>query len=377
MNLPKLNPPKVEHPEAESPETESLINSLRRKEGNWIAWARSCEKLHATGLSLQEIFEQTGFEPIHQNQITVAAKVYEALVEGRASVALLNHFTNQGSEILYELRVLPQSDRVDVAEFILQKNLDITVTKEAVKAIKEFGMLANPPADFSSHPGDAIAYQAYRSAQNQSDLQQRTKHILRGLQYVQSSTARSLIEQLLTSTPNQKITKPVKLPIYRLDEDDQMPRLIPVAGKLPLAASDFRAVPIIEELPPFGMVAYEGACAWVALPGWQVVRKAEDGIVVLADTHTFLQASGQQLPNSFPDRAEEIVILIDRSDRQVNQVNPDNYFAIEVEGELRLSILNENQPAKNPSKILGKLLLIMRQSRVIEESTEEAMEDWE
>jgi uncharacterized protein YggU (UPF0235/DUF167 family) len=372
MNLPEPNALK-----AESPATENLILSLRRKEGNWIAWANACEKLHVTGLSLQEIFEQTGFEPIHQNQITVAVKVYEALVEGKANATLLDRFAHQGSEILYELRVLPQGDRLNVAEFILQQKLDITTTKEAVKAIKEFGMLANPPVEFSNHPGDAIAYQAYRSAQNQSDLQQRTKHILRGLQYAHSGAARTLIEQLFTSTPNNRITKPVKLPIYRLEEDDQLPRLIPVAGKLPLPAADFRAVPMVEELSPFGMVAYEGACAWVALPGWQVVRHAEDGIVVLANTDSFLQVSGQQLPNSFPDRAEEILILIDRGDRQVN---PDSYFAIEVEGELRLSTLTEDlskDRAEKSNKILGKVLLILREPRIIEESYDEAMEDWE
>jgi len=55
-----------------SPENlEEILRSLRRKEGNWVAWGQACQKLQKSGYSPQAIFEETGFEPIQQNQVIV------------------------------------------------------------------------------------------------------------------------------------------------------------------------------------------------------------------------------------------------------------------------------------------------------------------
>jgi Rubisco Assembly chaperone C-terminal domain/Rubisco accumulation factor 1 alpha helical domain/Rubisco accumulation factor 1 helix turn helix domain len=353
-------------------EIEELISSLRQKQGNWVTWAYGCQKLQAAGKSLQDIFEQTGFEPIIQNQITVAVQVYDSLVKAEANATVLEHFAQKGSDILYELRVLPQSDRLEMAEFALQKNLDLADAKETVKAVKEFAMLAKPDPEFSRHPGDAIAYQSWKSALTQPDIQLRTKLISRGLQFAHSASARSRVEQLLTGWHSPKAAKAVKLPIYRLEAEEEIPRLVPVVGKLPVTATDIQAVPLVDEIPPFGMVAYEGACAWVALPGWQVVRDAEDSVVILADTDSFQAASGQSLPNSFPDRPEEILILLDRAQRDLD---PASYMAIEESGQICFRVLESPTTDKIPVKILGKVLLLLRQKRVLDE---ESMGDqWE
>ncbi|MDX1976535.1 MAG: RuBisCO accumulation factor 1 [Pseudanabaenaceae cyanobacterium bins.68] len=340
-----------------------LFNLLRRKEGNWTDWASACTQLSSQGETTQQIFEQTGFEPIHQNQITVALKVYEGLVQGTASSKVINHFATQDSEMLYELRVLPQSARVELAEFILLHRLDLTTTKEVIKAMRDFAMLSNLPPGFSQHPGDAIAYQCYRNAQKSNQAAQVTKFMLKGLQYVHSASARSLIEQLLTAQTAPPVAPLPKLPIYRLDQDDQLPRLVPVAGKIPITISELKAVPLIDQIEPFGMVAYEGACAWIALPGWDVVRRAIDPLIILANTDTLAEASGQRLPNSFPDRPEQILLLIDRSQRDPES---NSYFAIAttepVTEQIQVALPSAN------SKIYGKLLLVLRERRVLDQA---------
>ena len=59
---------------------EAIVKSLRRKEGNWVSWGQACQQLQKAGYSSQSIFEETGFEPIHQNQVIVGAQVYATLV---------------------------------------------------------------------------------------------------------------------------------------------------------------------------------------------------------------------------------------------------------------------------------------------------------
>ena len=51
---------------------EELLRSLRQKEGTWVEWGKACQQLQKAGYNPQRIFEETGFEPIQQNQIIVA-----------------------------------------------------------------------------------------------------------------------------------------------------------------------------------------------------------------------------------------------------------------------------------------------------------------
>ncbi|MDA0673022.1 MAG: hypothetical protein O3C67_04865, partial [Cyanobacteria bacterium] len=116
---------------------EALTQQLRRKEGNWVAWGRACQALQKAGLSPQKIFEDTGFEPIQQNQIVVATQVYDSVLKGGATAAVETHYGQRGSDVLYELRILSQGDRARVAEFALAQGLDADTIKDIVKAVKE------------------------------------------------------------------------------------------------------------------------------------------------------------------------------------------------------------------------------------------------
>ena len=83
-------------PEQPSPLSEEnateIFRQLRQKEGNWVEWGKSCQQLQKAGYNTQTIFEKTGFEPIHQNQVIVASQVYETIAETGVEDQVKEHF---------------------------------------------------------------------------------------------------------------------------------------------------------------------------------------------------------------------------------------------------------------------------------------------
>jgi hypothetical protein len=330
-----------------------LLRSLRRKQGTWVEWGQACQALQKAGYTPQTIFEETGFEPTHQNQVIVGAQVYASILNTDCSEAVRTHFEQKGSDILYELRVLTQTDRSAVAALALEKQLDLDEAREVTKAVKDLARLSSVPEGFTTHPGDAVAYQVWRLARQKSDLQERSRLIARGLRFAHTPTARQRIEQLLTDFSVVPVTPAPRLPVYRLEETEELPRVLPVVGKLPLAKSDLQAVPLIEEVQPFGMVKFSGASAWVPVPGWQVILTAEDPVVLLA--------SSDQLPTPLPGKVEEVLLVIDRSMRDWQD---DRYFVVEQNNQLQIQWFEQRPELP----ILGQLVLIMRPKKVLDEN---------
>lgn len=333
--------------------SEELIRSLRRKEGNWVAWGQACQTLQKAGLSPQTIFEETGFEPIHQNQVIVAAQVYASIASAGVSEDVKAHFERKGSDVLYELRILTQAERAALAEFALEKGLDLDEARDAAKAVKDLSRLGALPEGFTDHPGDAIAYQAWKLARQKSDLQERSRLVARGLRFAHSSSARKKVEQLLTDFSVTPAATVPRLPIYRLEDSEELPRVLPVVGKLPLTKADLQAVPLVDEEGPFRMVKFSGAGAWVPVPGWQVILTAEDPIVLISDSDA--------LPTPLPGKQEEVLVVVDRAQRQWTN---DRYFLVEQAEQLQIQWF-ESEPG---SPILGQVLLIMRPKKILDEN---------
>jgi hypothetical protein len=337
---------------SENINAEELLLSLRRKEGNWVRWGKACQQLQKAGYNPQQIFEATGFEPIQQNQITVAAQVYETIVENGVSEAVKSRFERTGSDTLYEFRILNQSDRAAAAELVVSQGIDSEGSREVAKALKDFSRLSRPPEGFTSFPGDAVAYHYWRLARQQPDLQVRSRLIAMGLRFASSDTARQQVEKLLTDFTIAKAKPTPTLPFYRLETESELPRVLPVVGRLPLTVEDLKAVPILEEEGPFGMVKFSGNGAWVPMPGWQIVFSAEDPVILLADTN--------QLPAPASDEVEEVLIMIDRAQREWNEFS---YFVIEQDGQLALQWFAEPPDVS----ILGRVLVILRPKQVLDE----------
>lgn len=342
-------------------DSEGLLKLLRHKEGTWVQWGQACQMLQKMGESSLAIFENTGFEPIQQNQIVVASQVYASLQAGNAADIVLAHFEQKGSDILNELRVLNQSERVTMATFALEKNLDVLETKDVVRAIKEASAVANLPEGFTRHPGDAVVLQVIKAAQGKIEPQERTRLIARGLRFAHSEKARAEVERLLMDMANPTRKKAPNLPNFRYDGEDNIPRILPVAGTLPLSVDQFQAVAQLQEIPPFGIVQSSGAEAWATLPGWFVVHQAEDGVIVAGNTDTLQAAINQEVLSSIRDRSEDILVLVDRSQCDWDE---NSYFAIaDDHGNLKFAWFD----AQPDVKLLGKVTLTLRPKRFFDE----------
>lgn len=335
-------------------DADALLIAMRRKEGTWIDWAEACQTLRKAGHSDQAIFEATGFEPIHQNQIIVALQVYQSIVQVGVREETQKHFNYRASDVLYEFRILGQTDRAAAAEYAYDRKMDMDDARELAKAMKDFTRISQPSAEFSSHPGDIMAYFAWRAAKQKTDLQARSLLIAKGLQHAQTQTARKQIEALLTNFSASPARSAPRMPVYRLESDEELPRVLPVVGKLPLEKADLQAVPLLEEEEPFGLVKFSGSGAWVPVPGWQVVRTAVDPVVLIAES--------DQLPTRLPGQAEDVLVIVDRAQRDWNA---ESYFVVaDDQDKLELQWFDE---APNTT-ILGQIILVMRPKKILDEN---------
>ena len=343
-------------PETPDINTEELIFKLRRKMGTWLEWGEACQQLQKARISPQDIFEQTGFEPIQQNQIIVAAQVFRSVEAGDASALVIEHFTTRGSDVLYELRILSQHERASAAELAFNHGIDLEEAREVAKAMKDYGRLKALPDGYERSPGDAVAHQSWRLARQKEDLQARSRLIARGLKYASSDAARQALEKLLTDFTVVKSRPAPRLPIFRLDSEEEMPVIMPVVGQMPLTKADLQAVPLSESEGVFGVVKFAGAGAWVTLPGWQVLRKAEDAVALLSngqDLAEYADSSGASLTG-------ELLVVCDRDNREWRD---DGYFLAEIDGSLKV-MWWDTQPEE---QILGRVLVVLRPKVVLDE----------
>lgn len=338
-----------------------LFTQLRRKEGTWVEWGKACQTLQKAGQSPQVIFENTGFEPTQQNLVIVAAQVYDSLQSNGVPEPVQSHFWQRGSDVLYELRILTQRDRARAAELAFQQGLDADLVKEVAKALKEYAYLKEPPQGFSDTAGDAVAYNYWKLARQQADLATRSRLIAQALRFATTDSARQRVESLLTDLSVVKSRPAPTLPTYRLETDSELPLVLPLAGQLPLSVDEFQSVPVIVPEDPFGIVKSQGSAAWIPVPGWQVILQSEDPVGILAKP--------KQLPNvQNPDNPETVVLI---SDRAQQDWDPDSYFLVGRDGSITVEWL----PEKEDVKILGKLLVVMRPKRILDENyTRELMQ---
>lgn len=350
-------------PQLTEAQVQEMLLGLRRKQGNWIDWAEACQQLQKTGWNPQRIFEETGFEPIHQNQIIGGAQVYASMMQEGVPEPVANHFGHRASDVLYEFRILSPHDRAASAQFAFERQMDCDDARELAKAMKDFSRISQPPAEFSNHPGDVMAYFAWRAAKQKSDLQERSVFIAKGLKFAQTETSRQQIERLLTDFSTVKKRSMPRLPVYRLDSEDELPRVIPVVGAWPIEPSSLVSAPLVEPVEPFGVMAYTSPTQCVPVPGWQVIRTAIDPVVITANS--------EQLPTRLEGDPTPVLIVVDRGKRDWDA---DSYFVVPTENSTIEIQWLESAPAL---ELLGKVVLVMRPKKILDESYTQELYQWD
>lgn len=329
-----------------------LLRQLRQKEGNWVEWGKSCQELQKGGYNTQTIFEETGFEPVHQNQVIVASQVYDSIVNTTVEEKVKAHFTQKGSDILYELRILPPKERVEVATLAVEKNLTQPEAHEVAKAVKEFSYLNRLPEGFTDAAGDAIAYHYWKLARGKKDLQARSRLIAQGLRYAASSTAREQIESLLSDFTVVPTTPAPTLPLYRLEQEEELPRIIPVAPNLKISSTEFQSYQQPQFQGRFSVTRISSNVDCVALPGWQIIWAAADPVAIPCER--------EDLPKADSLANEPFLVVVDRADTQWYLYS---YFLVEAESGLAIRWF-EQAPEQ---VLLGKVILILRPKRIVDE----------
>ena len=345
-SIPQNNKDKISEAEAQE-----LMRSLLHKEGTWVEWGQTCHKLQKAGYSSQQIFEDTGFQNSQQNMVIVASQVYENLVKDGVAPEVLEYFKGPRSDVLHEFRLLNQEQRVEAAQLAYDKRLDIDGAHLVTKAMRDVSRMSQLPESFTNHPGDWVAYLSWKRAQSQKDLQQRSRLIAQGLKFAHSNSAREAIEKLLSDFSVVKTVSEPLLPIYRLETEDELPRIVPSAGAYPLSSQEIATVKQVENQQPFGNITAKDG-SYVPVPGWQVVLKAEDPVAYMC--------SSDRLPKSLSGKIEQVLIILDRAN---TTWDVNSYLVIETEGKLEIRWF-ETEPIE---KIVGQLVLILRPKKILDE----------
>lgn len=356
MNDPSANSPHSLSEEA----TQELLRSLLHKEGNWVDWGLKCQQLQKAGLSTQTIFEQTGFQSVQQNLIIVAAQVFENLRQAEVEPAVLSYYQGAKSDVLYELRILNQSQRAAAAVLAYEKRLEFDGAKQLAKALQSYGRASALPKAFSTHPGDVMAYQCWLWARQKRDLQERSRLIAQGLKFAHTTTARGEVEKLLSDFTVVAVQKAPLLPVYSLKVEEEIARIVPIAGTLPLTPADLQAIQPVEILQPFRQVSYSGQGQLVPLPGWQAVLKAIDPVAIIT--------ASDRLPQAISNQVEDLLVVVDRA---VQTWDVNSYFIAEQEGQLSIQWFE----AEPTLPILGQVVLILRPKRIVDENN--LLEPWQ
>jgi hypothetical protein len=327
------------------------MRSLLHKEGSWVEWGQICQKLQQAGYSTQRIFEDTGFQNSQQNLVIVAAQVFNNLVRANVEPEILTYFQGPRSDVLYEFRVLNQQQRVDASLLAYDKRIDVDGAHLVAKAIKDVSRMSQLPEAFTNHPGDWVAYISWKRAKSQKDLQQRSRLIAQGLKFAHSATAREAIEKLLSDFSVVKSATEPLLPLYRLEIEEELPRIVPLAGSYPLSKQEVAQVKQVKVQQPFGHIEAKSG-TYVPIPGWQVVLKAEDPVGYLCPSDL--------LPKFLGGKVEEVLVILDRGN---TNWDVNSYVVVEIAGRLELRWF-ETEPEE---PIVGQLVLILRPKKILDE----------
>ena len=172
------------------------------------------------------------------------------------------------------------------------------------------------------------------------------------MKFAHTQSARRQLEQLLVDFSVVTKRPAPQLPFYRLESEQELPRIIPVVGQLPLTSADLQAVPLVEETGEFRLVKFAGEQAWVPLPGWQVMLSAEDPVAILCNS--------DRLPNQSNSTPEPVLVIVDRSKRQWDA---NSYFMIEQSGQLEFQWFE----TLTDLPLLGQVIVVVRPKRILDE----------
>lgn len=232
--------------------------------------------------------------------------------------------------------------------------------KTVAKALQDWSRLSQLPDGFSDHPGDAVAYQCWHQARQKKDLQDRSRLIAKGLKFAHSTEARAAIERLLSDFTVVTSHPTPLLPLYRLEVEEELSRIVPVVEIEALTVETLGTIPNQPIIEPFRLISVPAAMTVVPLPGWQAVLKAQNPIAITCKS--------DNLPNFPNSKTEDVLVVVDRA---VTDWNAKFYYLVEQDNQLQFQWFNSNPTIS----ILGQIILVLRPKQILDENN--LLEPWQ
>ncbi len=365
--------------------TEEQLEILRERRGLWHEYAIIIPILNRAGFALSMIDEATGMTGVEQNMIVVASQVRSSLKTSGFDEEKLTYFDVGGDQLLYELRILSAQQRKASAEFLLERKLGVKEANELARAVKEYERRKGLEGrkDFTSAPGDCLAFAYYRKSKEYKDEVDKETVLSKALDYAVSEGAKSKLHEVLkrcsygeTSNLDEDLTERSHLQVVRLLEGEaagaQLPMLLPIADA---------TVKSLEEAPsrratgkgPFNVLEVDVASwkAWAALPGWAPITSSITPVGVHFADSSSLPLQSNKTGAAKVTRGEPLLLVVDKGVTELD--SDDSLFIVASEGSQELKIKAGSKIAGSQVKSLGKVLIALRPP--IPASEDQA--DWE
>ncbi|KAK6136088.1 hypothetical protein DH2020_030193 [Rehmannia glutinosa] len=388
-------PPSPLPPHYRNLDTNARLEVLTNRLGTWFEYAPLIPSLIQEGFTSSTLEEITGIASIEQNLLVVAGQVRDSLVQFADDETVSYFDFPGGPEILYEIRILNNEQRVVAARFIIENNFEGKRAEELARSMKDFprryGDRGWDSFDGNS-PGDCLAFMYYRQAQEHKSASspEMTRAALeKSLEVVETERAKQRVEEDLEGKEKEgqgegglNIDDLIRVPVVRLAIGEVAESSVVVV--LPVCRAEGREIEV-EEAPwevgmggEFGIVqAEKGWSRWVVLPGWSPVAALKSGGGVAV---AFPKAKGV-----FPwrskrrDADEEILVVADRGRKEVEF--DDGFYLVlgggNGSGEEGLKVeRGVKLKEMGVEKSLGTVVLVVRPPR--EEMDDQlGDDDWE
>ncbi|XP_024402609.1 rubisco accumulation factor 1.1, chloroplastic [Physcomitrium patens] len=357
-------PINIETPSGATTVTEQL-EILRERRGLWYEYASLIPILVRSGYTPSMIEEETGMTGVEQNIIVVGSQVRNSLKANGFDEEMLRTFDLGGGELLYELRILSAQQRRTSAEFVIERKMSPKEACELARSVKDFERRKNSEGykEFTSAPGDCLAFAFYRKSIECQDEAEIEKNLQKGLQFCVSDKAKAKFRDALKKLAGKAVSEELEeegktfLQVIRLLEGEavgtNLPVMLPVADA---TLKSFEDVPSVRPQGegPFNVFSINAWTSWVALPGWHPIVSA--GAPVAVNFPDAAKLPLQSNKNGVPRLQEPTLIIVDKSDTEADD-NQCLYVVAQKDSQ-ELSISSAGNVLD--SRVLGRVIFALR-----------------
>jgi len=303
---------------------EQQIQVVRERRGMWFELARYIANLQRLGVTSELIDMECSITPREQSVWAVASNVYFSLLEMPefSDDAKRYYGAGSGQGVLYELRILSQSDRLIACTYCASVAASVPDALELVKAMRDYKKRSGAALmeGFTDTPGDMLALKFYREATELKVKDERERHAERGIKAAVTKSAKMSLQRLISVDGEEMVgdTAFATLPIVSLESEEQSFWPVPMLGKLnEVTSSQFNNLPMTNPVGLFKVFKPVGGAKYTALPLFGPLATADDPIALLVD-----DTANVPIPSLNSKRGQALIIV----DREQRAPSSDAFF---------------------------------------------------